>query len=216
MTIKAILFDFDGVIADTLTYHVQAWQKVFDEYKVEISPEDVFLLEGRFADEICRLLAEKKGLSLDDARVKQLTKQKRGIYKQVTKAKIYPSINSMFEYLKKNFVKKALVTGSIVKNILPVVGEDFLGHFDVIVTGDQVTHNKPHPEPYLTAAEKLAVKPNECIVIENAPSGIIAAKQAGMFCIAVKTTIQKEQYLKEADLIVKDVSMIPVDKFIQQ
>jgi len=117
--------------------------------------------------------------------------------------------------LKRTSIKKALVTGSILKNILPVVGKDFLRNFEIIITGDQVTHTKPHPEPYLTAAEKLNVKPNECIVIENAPSGITAAKQAGMFCIALKTTIQNEQYLKEADLIVADVSQVPIEKLLE-
>jgi len=61
LTIKAILFDFDGVIADTLTYHVQAWQRVFDKYEVKIMSEDVFLLEGRIAEDICKHLAKKKG-----------------------------------------------------------------------------------------------------------------------------------------------------------
>jgi beta-phosphoglucomutase len=111
-------------------------------------------------------------------------------------------------------LKKALVTGSILKNIEPIVGNGFLHNFNVIVTGDQVTHTKPHPEPYLTAAQQLAVKPDECIVIENAPSGIEAAKKAGMYCIAVKTTIQDEQYLKEADLIVEDISKLPIEKLL--
>ncbi len=214
MTIKAILFDFDGVIADTLTYHVQAWQQVFNNYEVDITPEDVFLLEGRMAEDLCKRLAEKKGLSLDHATIKQITKQKRAIYNQITKATVYPSIKILLEYLKRISLKKALVTGSIIKNILPVAGKDFLENFDVIITSDQVTHTKPDPEPYLTAAEKLAVKPDECLVIENAPSGITAAKQAGMFCIAVKTTIQNEQYLKDADLIVEDISNIPIDELL--
>ena len=214
MTIKAILFDFDGVIANTLTYHVQAWQQVFDKYEVEIIPEDVFLLEGRMAEDLCKRLAEKKGLSLDHTTIKQITKQKRAIYNQITKATVYPPIKILLEYLKRISLKKALVTGSIIKNILPVAGKDFLENFDVIVTSDQVTHTKPDPEPYLTAAEKLAVKPDECLVIENAPSGITAAKQAGMFCIAVKTTIQNEQYLKDADLIVEDISNIPIDELL--
>ena len=214
MTIKAILFDFDGVIANTLTYHVQAWQQVFDKYEVEIIPEDVFLLEGRMAEDLCKRLAEKKGLSLDHTTIKQITKQKRAIYNQITKATVYPSIKTLLEYLKRISLKKALVTGSIIKNILPVAGKDFLENFDVIITSDQVTHTKPDPEPYLTAAEKLAVKPDECLVIENAPSGITAAKQAGMFCIAVKTTIQNEQYLKDADLIVEDISNIPIDELL--
>ena len=214
MTIKAVLFDFDGVIANTLTYHVQAWQQVFDKYEVEIIPEDVFLLEGRMAEDLCKRLAEKKGLSLDHTTIKQITKQKRAIYNQITKATVYPSIKILLEYLKRISLKKALVTGSIIKNILPVAGKDFLENFDVIVTSDQVTHTKPDPEPYLTAAQKLAVKPDECLVIENAPSGITAAKQAGMFCIAVKTTIQNEQYLKDADLIVEDISNIPIDELL--
>ena len=214
MTIKAILFDFDGVIANTLTYHVQAWQQVFDKYEVEIIPEDVFLLEGRMAEDLRKRLAEKKGLSLDHTTIKQITKQKRAIYNQITKATVYPSIKILLEYLKRISLKKALVTGSIIKNILPVAGKDFLENFDVIITSDQVTHTKPDPEPYLTAAEKLAVKPDECLVIENAPSGITAAKQAGMFCIAVKTTIQNEQYLKDADLIVEDISNIPIDELL--
>lgn len=216
MTIKAVLFDFDGVIADTLTYHVQAWQNVFNEYKVEIFPEDIFLLEGRIAEDICKLMAEKKGLSLPDETVKNITKQKREIYNQITQAKVYPATQKLIEILNKINLKKALVTGSILKNIEPVVGNGFLHNFDVIVTGDQVTRTKPHPEPYLTAAQQLAVKPAECIVIENAPSGIEAAKRAGMLCIAVKTTIQDENYLKEADLIVEDVSKIPIEKFVDK
>lgn len=214
MTIKAVLFDFDGVIADTLTYHVQAWKKVFDKYKVKIFPEDVYLLEGRLADDICRLLAEKKGLSLDDPTITNLTKQKRAIYNQITKAKVYPATRNLIKDLERASLKKALVTGSIIRNIEPVVGKDFLLNFDVIITGDQVTHNKPHPEPYLMAAIKLKVEPDECIVVENAPSGIKSAKQAGMFCIAIRTTIKNENYLKEADLIVEDTSRIAIEELI--
>jgi len=214
LNFKAVLFDFDGVIADTLTYHVQAWQQVFEKYKLKISPQDIYLLEGRIAEDICRLMAKQKGLSLDAATVREITRQKRAIYRQITRAAVYPDTRRLIEYLNQTSVKKALVTGSILKNIEPVTGTDFLKNFDVIVTGDQVAHTKPHPEPYLLAAKRLAVKPEECIVIENAPSGITAAKRAGMYCIAVKTTIQDEQYLKEADLIVEAISKIPMEKLL--
>lgn len=208
MRIKAILFDFDGVIANTLDYHVKAWQKVFDEYNVKIFPMDIYLLEGRIAEDICKLLAEKKGLSLDNSIIKRMTAQKREIYNQITKATVYRATQKLIENLERTDLKKALVTGSILKNIQPVVGKDFLSRFDVIVTGTDVSNNKPHPEPYLTAAAKLGIEPGECVVIENAPSGIKSAKEAGMFCIAVKTTIKDENYLDEADLIVDDVSKI--------
>jgi len=208
LRIKAILFDFDGVIANTLNYHVKAWQRIFEEYNVTIFPLDVCLLEGRIAEDICKLMAEKKGLSLDNSTIKKMTAQKREIYNQVTKAKVYPATRKLIEILNETQFKKGLVTGSILENIEPVVEKDFLANFDVIVTGSDVNNTKPHPEPFLTAALKLGIEPHECVVIENAPSGIKSAKQAGMFCIAVKTTIKDEDYLKEADLIVDDVAKI--------
>lgn len=208
MKIKAILFDFDGVVADTLDYHVEAWQDVFDEYHVTIFPQDVYLLEGRIAEDICKLIAEKKGLSFNYSTIKRMTAQKRKIYNQITQAKVYPETQKLIEDLERTELKKALVTGSILKNIEPVVGRNFLSYFDVIVTGSDVKNTKPHPEPFLTAALKLGIDPQNCVVIENAPSGIKSAKQAGMFCIAIKTTIKDEIYLKEADLILDDISKI--------
>jgi beta-phosphoglucomutase len=211
---KAVLFDFDGIIADTLTYHVRAWQINFIDYGVNIFPEDIYPLEGRRADEIARILAQKKGLSLSESELQEITKRKRATYRRITRAKVYPATEKLINSLKEKSVKLGLVTGSIISNMEPVVGSEFLKNFDVIVTGDDVANAKPNPEPYLTAAERLGVKSEECIVIENAPSGIKAAKNAGMYCIAVKTTIKDEDQLKEADLIVKDMSKIPVKKLL--
>lgn len=214
MEFKAVLFDFDGIIADTLTYHVRAWQINFIDYGVNIFPEDIYPLEGRRADEIARILAQKKGLSLSESELQEITKRKRATYRRITRAKVYPATEKLINSLKEKSVKLGLVTGSIISNMEPVVGSEFLKNFDVIVTGDDVANAKPNPEPYLTAAERLGVKSEECIVIENAPSGIKAAKNAGMYCIAVKTTIKDEDQLKEADLIVKDMSKIPVKKLL--
>ncbi len=213
MKIKAVLFDFDGVIANTLAFHVQAWQQVFDNYGVEILGEDVYLLEGQLAEQIGRQLARQKGLSLDETILKAMVQQKRAIYNQITKAAVYPASRKLIEQLKGNSIKIALVTGAIRQNIEPITGTEFLKSFDTIITGDAVANTKPHPEPYLTAAKKLNVHPKECLVIENAPLGIRAAKLAGMFCVAVKTTIKDETYLREADLIVEDVAEVPIKKF---
>jgi beta-phosphoglucomutase len=214
LNIKAVLFDFDGVIADTLTYHVQAWQQVFADYGVEILAEDVFLLEGQLAEEIGRQLAQQKGLSLDAIILKEMVQRKRAIYNQITQATVYPASRKLIEYLKANSIKIALVTGAIRQNIEPVTGKEFLTNFDAIITGNDVANTKPHPEPYLTAAQKLNVQPHECLVIENAPLGIRAAKLAEMFCVAVKTTIKDESYLKEADLIVADMAKVPIEKLL--
>jgi len=208
---KAVLFDFDGVIAETMPYHVKAWQQAFAAYGIQIRADDIYFQEGQIANKIAHILAQKKGLYLDESELDQIIKNKRAIYKNTTKAQVYPATKKIVSQLKQMSIKLGLVTGSILPNMVVVTGEAFLKNFEVIVTGDSVTNNKPHPEPYLTAARKLNVEPNECVVIENAPLGIQAAKRAGMFCIAVKTTIKDEQILKEADLIVEDVSKIPVE-----
>ena len=214
MNIKAVLFDFDGVIANTLAYHVQAWQQVFADYGVEILPQDFFLLEGQLAEEIGKQLAQQKGLSLDEMTLKKMVQQKRAIYNKITRATVYPASRKLIEQLKKKSIKIALVTGAIRQNIEPVAGTEFLKNFDVIIGGTDVPHTKPHPEPYLTAAQKLSVQPHECLVIENAPLGIRAAKLAGMFCVAVKTTIKNEIHLQEADLIVEDMAKVPIEKLL--
>ncbi len=214
MNIKAVLFDFDGVIADTLTYHVMAWQQVFESHGVHIAAEDVYLLEGQLAEQIGRQLARQKGLSLDESTLTEMVRQKREIYNQITQAKIYPNSRKAIEFLKQNLIKIGLVTGAIRKNIEPVTGKEFLALFDTIVTGNEVENTKPHPEPYLSAAKKLEVEPKNCLVIENAPLGIRAAKMASMFCVAVKTTIRDNNYLKEADWIFDDISQVPWEQWL--
>ena len=212
MKVNAVLFDFDGVIANTLTYHIRAWQQVFAEYDVEIFAEDVCLLEGQLAEEIGKLLAQQKRLSLDEATLHNLVQHKREIYNQITNASVYPASRKLIEQLQENSIKTALVTGATLLNIVPVTGEEFLKIFDAIITGNDVANTKPHPEPYLGAAKKLNVQPSECIVIENAPLGILAAKLAGMFCIAVKTTIKDEIHLKNADVIVEDMTALSLNE----
>jgi len=208
---KAVLFDFDGVIADTMKYHVKAWQQAFAEFNIKIIPEDIYLQEGQRADLIAHHLVREKELSLTDQEIDQLKINKRAIYQNITKARVYSGTKKIIKQLKKMSIKFGIVTGSIYPNIKIVTGDNFLENFGCIVTGDSVINNKPYPDPYLTGAIKLEVKPENCVVVENAPLGIKAAKAAGMYCIAVKTTIQDEQYLKGADLIVENMSKIPVE-----
>lgn len=206
MNIQAVLFDFDGVIANTLTYHVQAWQQVFAAHGVKILAEDVCLLEGQLAEDIGRQLAEQKGVSLSENTLKEMVRHKRAIYNQITQAMVYPAARRLIDYLKANSIKIALVTGALRPNVETVTGKEFLTKFDAIIAGNEVARTKPHPDPYLLAAQKLDVLPQHCLVIENAPLGIRSAKLAEMFCVALKTTIQNETQLHEADLIVNDMA----------
>ena len=211
--IKAVLFDFDGVIANTLTYHVQAWQQVFLPFDIKITLTDIASEEGRKALEIAHQISKKKSLKLSSHKLQQLTNRKREIYRQITKATIYPEITDFIKKLIRKPLKLGLVTGSVIPNILCVVGKNFLRYFQVIITSEDVKKCKPDPESYLLAANKLNIAPEHCLVIENAPLGIKAAKEAGMNCAAVKTTIQDDHILKEADLIINNVSEININSF---
>ena len=95
-------------------------------------------------------------------------------------------------------MKVGLVTGTVQANIKAVLGNKIIALFDVVITETDVQRGKPYPDPYLRAAQKLDVTPEACLVIENAPVGIAAAKAAGMKCIALTTTLSPQQ-LDRAD-----------------
>lgn len=200
--IKAVLFDFDGVIANTMEYHVEAWNKALTDFGVSIKTADLAAEEGANADEIARNLLRKKNIELNDNEIDELTIQKRKIYRRITRAGVIPETGSLIKKLKSNAVRIGLVTGSVRSSIKRVVDEAFLSQFDVVITSEDVAANKPAPDPYLTAARKLNVDSDACVVIENAPKGIEAAKRAGMTCIALRTTIKDDSILSDADVIV--------------
>jgi beta-phosphoglucomutase len=104
--------------------------------------------------------------------------------------------------------KVALVTACALKNMQYSLNREQQAHFDFIITGDEVLRAKPFPDPYIAAARQLDLDPSECIVVENAPLGIEAAKSAGMYCIAIETTLGKE-YLASADCILASVLEVP-------
>ena len=97
------------------------------------------------------------------------------------------------------------MSGGSSSRLSRIVYHEFLEKMDVIITGDKVRHCKPHPESYLNAAKHLSVDPSECIVVENAPIGIKSAKDAGMYCIAICSTLEKK-HLQNADKVIDKFS----------
>ena len=94
-----------------------------------------------------------------------------------------------------------------VKKILP---KNIFAKFDTIVTADMLKRGKPHPLPYLTAAKNLKIAPAKCLVVENSPLGVLSAKNAGMFCVAVTTSLPK-CYLKKADIVIDLKELVTLD-----
>jgi beta-phosphoglucomutase len=194
--LEAVIFDFDGVVADTMGDNFRAWEKVFLEYGVKIRDVDYFLLEGMGRYEIAHFFVKK--YNLDEQLVETMVQKKERYYKLDNHFRIYSEVPEILKLLNSKRIKVGLVTGASRDRIETTLTGDVRKYFNFIITSDEVKNGKPHPEPYLKAIQKLQCKPSSTIVIENAKLGIQSAKAAGCTCIAVQTTLGKE-YLTEAD-----------------
>lgn len=198
MEYKAVLFDFDGVVVDSMHQHYQAWSKTFAEHNIRFSKHEFFQLEGQGAHTIAAILGERYGLNKDAAI--NLVTQKVKFYYQDVSIKFYDHIFELLSLLKEQNIPMCVVTGGYRKRVEEVVNMHFKDTFKHIISIDDVTHGKPHPEPFLKGAAKLGFSGEECIVVENAPLGIQAAKAAGCTVLAVETTLNSAD-LQQADYV---------------
>ena len=196
--IKAILFDFDGVLADTMEDNFLAWQKAFKDYEINIKKEDYFPLEGMELIKIAKKISGKYKVHPDP---ETIVKLKNKYYLEDHSFFLYPKAAELIDLLKKNKFLLAIVSAGTRERLRRTVPAEFLKKFDTIISGEDSKNGKPSPDPYLNAAKKLGVSPEECVVIENAPLGIKSAKKAGMYCIAICSTLD-QLFLSEADEII--------------
>jgi beta-phosphoglucomutase len=202
--IRGVLFDLDGVIVDTLHYHYLAWNHMFGKHGGMVSERTVLLHEGRNSREILPILMQESGVDIPAEQQAQFIEAKRSYYRGIVQVEQYPNAFVVIDELRKRGYKVALVTACALKNMQHSLNPEQQTHFDFIITGDEVPRAKPFPDPYLTAANQLGLKPGECLVVENAPLGIEAARNAGMYCAAIETTLGKE-YLTSADCILQNI-----------
>lgn len=187
---KAVLFDMDGVILDSIPLHHQAAQAVFKTRGHELSYADY---KRYFAGETdaegfaqyCKLIGMQHDLA-------PMLRQKADEYERLaatTSLTPCPGSVACIRWFADKQLPLALVTGSLrAEAELVLRAFDLTDVFQAVVTADDVTHGKPNPEGYLKGAAALGMQPADCLVIEDAPSGIQAARAAGMHCIAVTTT----------------------------
>jgi len=204
---KAVIWDMDGVIADTAPYHFRAWQDVFQKRGVNFT-EDTF--KRNFGQRNDTIIRNTLGSELSPSEVEIIAAEKEQNYRQRVKKNIkpLPGAIQLLRGLKKYDFVQALASSAPVENIQLVLhGLGIDSFFQAIVSGREVKEGKPSPQGFLLAAKRLGVKPQNCIVIEDAIAGVTAAKRGGMHCIAVPNTHSKAN-LKEADLIVDTLETI--------
>ncbi len=197
---KTILWDMDGVIADSSSFHFAAWQETFAKRGIKFIKEDFTKLFGTRNDFIIGTIMGKEFPERD---VKILVQEKEETFRRKATGGIkpFPGVVRLLNALKKGNFKLGLASSAPKENIDLVLNElNLAGIFNCIVFGQEVSESKPSPQIYLLAAKKLEVTPSDCVVIEDSPLGVKAAKTAGMKCLAITNT-HPRQKLKEADRI---------------
>ena len=198
---SAVIFDMDGVIVDSMPYHFLAWYEALRPYGIRVGCFDVYSREGEAWDKTLKDLFSASGIKADDKLLKKVFVQRKKIFKKYFQRFIFPQARELLVSLKEKGFGLGLATGTPQAEIKKILPSRIRGLFDCVIAGDQVKKGKPNPEPYLRAARALNVTPRSCLVVENAPLGIESAKRAGMFCVALDSSLPKE-YLKRADAVI--------------
>lgn len=202
---KAVIFDFDGVIADTMNDNFKAWEYAFSKQNILIEKQDYFLLEGMGPKTIAKHFLFKN--NIDNELSKKIILEKENYYLKNNQFKVYPEIYSIFNFLEKNKISIGIATGASKSRIMGTLDKKILDQISVLITSNDVVKTKPDPEPYLRAVNKLNLTPSECLVVENAVLGIKSAKTAGCICYSVSTTLEKE-FLTESDICFPSHSLL--------
>ncbi|MFQ5736964.1 MAG: HAD family hydrolase [Thermodesulfobacteriota bacterium] len=198
MGFSGVLFDFDGVLGRTMEDNYRAWAHAFSSRGIRFVKEDYFLIEGFSARRVAEHFA---GGAREGHLIESLVSLKEEFYRNNCVFSLYEGVEEIVDGLRGKGYRLGLVSGANFARLSRSVGKAFLDSFDTVVTADRVDRCKPHPEPYLKAASALGFAPAECVVVENAPMGIEAAKSAGMRCIAISSTLDS-RYLGEADMVI--------------
>ncbi|VVB89953.1 Phosphoglycolate phosphatase [uncultured archaeon] len=198
---KAIIFDMDGVLVDSMPYHAAAWIKAFADVGIRIERNDIYELEGSNHRQTVDIMFRRFGRVPTDKDVNEISSKKIWIFNRIQHVIPFDGMKELLAELAPVY-RLAVVSGSNHNTVHELMDSFFSSVFEVIIDGDDVKKSKPDPEPYLMAVEKLGLPKEECIVIENAPLGIRSAKSAEVRCIAVLAYLGRES-LKEADLVVE-------------
>lgn len=204
----AVIFDFDGLIVDSETPEFEAHRQIFAEHGVELTAEEWRGEVGIWSAtrNWFTKLGEITGQPVDTVALRE---EKRRRFWQVIKMEPLPGVRALLDELHAATVPLALASSAEATWInKATVQLDVTRYFRAIVTGDDVTHRKPHPEGYLLAAQRLGVAPARCVAIEDSQHGLAAAKAAGMKAVAIPNWLTAEHDLDAADLRVTDATKL--------
>lgn len=214
LNIKACIFDLDGVIVDTAKYHFIAWRRLANELGIDFTEADNEKLKGVSRKDSLELILQWGNLNIKEEEKTALTDRKNDWYveyiEKMTAQEILPGVVLFLESLKEKNIKLGL--GSASKNAPLILKQTGLeDYFEVVIDGSQVSKGKPHPEVFLKGAAGLKVRPDQCIVFEDAKKGVSAALEGGMLAVGVGD----EMVLSHAHYVIPDFQNIDYDVLLE-
>jgi beta-phosphoglucomutase len=188
---RAIILDMDGVVLDSMPDHLASWQEALAPLGIALGAEDLYPLEGVPTVRTAALLTERfLGRACSEEEARRLAAAKQAAFSRIFSPRPVPGMLPLLHELAGHGFALGLVTGSarsVVEANLAPAGVD--GLFQAVVAGDEVARGKPDGEPYRLAARRLDLESGQCLVVENAPLGVQAARAAGMACVGLATSL---------------------------
>jgi HAD superfamily hydrolase (TIGR01509 family) len=201
INLKAVLFDMDGVLYDSMPYHAAAWHTVMKSNGFDLSREEAYMHEGRTGAGTINIVCKRQyNREATEEEIQRIYKEKSDLFNTFPEAKPMPGALELLRKIKAEGLTAVVVTGSGQRTLLDRLERDYPGCFtsEFMVTAYDVKHGKPNPEPYLMALKKAGLKADEAVVVENAPLGVQAGVAAGIFTIAVNTGPLPDKVLLDA------------------
>lgn len=210
---KAVLFDMDGVLFNSMPLHAVSWHEAMQSFGLTMSEADAYKYEGmRGVETIQTLCREQWGRDISEQEAAEMYAEKSRLFASQPPAGRIPGAKELLQVVKNSGLKICVVTGSGQGTLLNKLIKEFDGLLDenLIVTSFDVKHGKPAPDPYLMGLQKCGVQPWEAIVVENAPLGIRASVAAKIFTIAVNTGPLPDSMLQEsgANIVVSSMARL--------
>ena len=212
MSLKACIYDLDGVITDTAKYHYRSWKWVAEKIEYHLTEKQNQKLKGVGRKESLEKIIKWSGNRISEADKQMYLQKKNAMYLEfidtMTPDEVFPGFKEFNDLVKAEGIKVAI--GSSSRNAIRIIDKlDLVLEFHAIVDGGMTENSKPEPDIFLLAAEKLQCDPSECLVIEDSQAGLTAAKKAGMKSILYGD----DKGLKGAHLQIDDWSKADLEKF---
>ena len=212
--LKAIIFDLDGTLVDSLPYHHESWRIFFKNNNIEENDFSEIIKEYKGGGTL-ELMTSVFGDIYTRDELKKMSDDKEVIFRDIYKSKIYPieGLNTFLDNLKENNILLSIGSNAIRKNVLMTIEElGITNYFSSIICGDEVSRGKPDPEMYLKTLSNLKVSNNECIIFEDSIEGVEAARNADIKVIGV-TSSQSSEKLKSVGAFktINDYTKISID-----